>query len=568
MHFDVSVRRLIHFGYRAGLLLVLISSMTLYAQNQNGEGDKTVKWDGAVVVGDEACASCHSSIYKSYRQSPMAHASGPATDNFIPADFTHRQSEIHYRIYQDGGRVWLSFDRDGKDTIHGKRELLYYIGSGRRGLTYLFADDGFVFESPINWYGDRHVWDMTPAYQDAREMPLNLPAHTSCLHCHVSGMRPPIDGTENRYEMPLLAHSGVSCERCHGPAAAHIKGGPIVNPAKLSPERRDAICMQCHMEGRVSIERAGRHIYDFRPGDSLSDYVRYYVLTGGSSSELGAVSQVEALAQSGCKKASGDKMSCTSCHDPHFTPSAAARVEYFRGKCLACHGASFATKHHPEQKDCTACHMPESPSKDVAHTEVTDHRIPRVPAVSPQLLQDTNAAASKPELVPFPDTKEAEDDLRDLALAWESLANSGMSSARPEAEKLLRHSSQKFPDDSATLAALAYEDQLHGDLAGARELYQRALAANPNLIDAATNLGVIEAQNGNLPKAVKLLQSAFERAPGRGSTGVDLAQVFCFAGKLDESRVVVNRILEFNPDMSDAKKLLARLHQPQPNCSF
>ena len=390
----------------------------------------------------------------------MAHASGLAMENLIPADFTHRQSGVHYRIYQDDSHAWLSFDRDGKDPIQGKRELLYYIGSGRRGLTYLFADDGFVFESPINWYGDRHVWDMTPAYQDAREMPLNLPAHTSCLHCHVSGMRPPVDGTENRYAMPLLAHSGVSCERCHGPAGAHIKGGPIVNPAKLSPDRRDAICMQCHMEGRVSIERAGRHIYDFRPGDSLSDYVRYYVLTGGSSSELGAVSQVEALAQSGCKKASGDKMSCTSCHDPHFTPSAAERVEYFRGKCLACHGASFAAKHHAEHKDCTACHMPESPSKDVAHTEVTDHRIPRVPALSPQLLQDTNASASKPELVPFPDTKEAEDDLRDLALAWESLANSGISSARPQAEKLLRQSSQKFPDDSATIAALAYEDQL------------------------------------------------------------------------------------------------------------
>ncbi|HEX3738902.1 MAG TPA: tetratricopeptide repeat protein [Terriglobales bacterium] len=517
-------------------------------------------------VGNEACAQCHSSIYESYKRTPMAHASGIAIENLIPADFTHRQSGVHYRIYEDAGRAWLSFDRDGKDPIHAKRELLYYIGSGRRGLTYLFADDGFVFESPINWYGDRHVWDMTPAYQGAREMPLNLPAHTSCLHCHVSGMRPPVDGTENRYEMPLLAHSGVSCERCHGPAAAHIKGGSIVNPAKLTPERRDAICMQCHMEGRVSIERAGRHIYDFRPGDSLSDYVRYYVLTGGFSSELGAVSQVEALAQSTCKKASGDKMSCTSCHDPHFTPSAAERVEYFRGKCLACHGASFAAKHHAEQKDCTTCHMPASPSKDVAHTEVTDHRIPRMPALSPQLLQDTNASASKPELVPFPDTKEAEDDLRDLALAWESLANSGMRSARPEAEKMLRRSSEKFPDDPATVAALAYEDQLHGDLAGARTLYQRALAANPALIDAATNLGVIEAQSGNFPVALQLLEGAFSRAPWQSSVGIDLARVFCFAGRAEQGRTVLDRVLEFNPDMAMAKRVRDDLARPKPAC--
>jgi Flp pilus assembly protein TadD len=517
--------------------------------------------------GNEACAKCHSSIYDSYEKTPMAHASGQAMENLIPGDFTHGRSGVHYRVFGDNGRAWLSFDRDGQDAIHGRRELLYYIGSGRRGLTYLFADDGFVFESPINWYGDRHIWDMTPAYQNVHEMPLNLPAHTSCLHCHVSGMRAPIDGTENKYQMPLLTHAGVSCERCHGPAAAHIKGGPIVNPAKLSPGRRDAICMQCHMEGRVSIERAGRHIYDFKPGDSLSDYVRYYVLTGASG-QLGAVSQVEALAQSTCKKASGDKMSCTSCHDPHFTPSAAERVEYFRGKCLACHGETFAAKHHSEQKDCTVCHMPESASKDVVHTEVTDHRIPRVPAVSPQLLQDTNASTSRPELAPFPDTKDAEDDLRDLALAWESLANSGMSAARPEAEATLKRSAERFPGDAATLSALGYEDQVRGDLSGARTLYQRALAADPDLIDAATNLGVLEAQTGNLPLAARLLQGAFERAPGQSGVGLNLARVFCLEGKVDEGRTVIDRVLEFNPDMHLAKALREDLARAKPSCGM
>jgi hypothetical protein len=566
MRFYLSARSRIKFYYRAALLLMALASVPIHAQHSSDSAISSISAQPE-SAGDESCAKCHASIYESYQKTPMAHASGLAIENLIPADFTHGASGVHYRIYAGDGHAWLSFDRGGDNPLRGKRELLYYIGSGRRGLTYLFADDGFVFESPINWYGDRRVWDMTPAHQGDREMPLNLPAHTSCLHCHVSGMRAPVDGTENRYQMPLLTHSGVSCERCHGPAAAHIKGGPIVNPAKLSPERRDAICMQCHMEGRVSIERVGRHIYDFKPGDSLSDYVRYYVLTGASG-QLGAVSQVEALAQSGCKRASGDKMSCTSCHDPHFTPSAQERVEYFRGKCVACHGETFAAKHHIEQKDCTVCHMPASASKDVAHTEVTDHRIPRVPAMSPQLLQDTNAPVAKSGLAPFPDSQEAEDDLRDFALAWESLANTGLSVARPEAYAMLKRSAARFPEDPATLAALGYEDQLHGDLAGARMLYQHTLAADPNSIDAATNLGVIEAQNGNLPEAVKLLQSAFDRAPGRSSIGMDLARVFCFAGKIGESRAVVDRVLEFNPDISQAKKLMDGLHQAKPNCGL
>ncbi|MFI5069460.1 MAG: multiheme c-type cytochrome [Terriglobales bacterium] len=513
--------------------------------------------------GDEVCAGCHSAIYKSYKLTPMAHASGRATENLITADFTHKESGVHYRIFAEDGRAWLSFERKGDALVHGKRELLYYIGSGRRGLTYLFAVDGFVFESPINWYGDKRTWDMAPAYQNAQEIPMNLPAHTSCLHCHVSGMRPPLQGTENRYQMPLFPHSGVSCERCHGPGSSHINGGAIVNPAKLSPERRDAICMQCHMEGRVSVERAGRHIYEFKPGDSLTDYIRYYVFPESSSAALGAVSQVEALAQSACKKKSGDAMSCTSCHDPHFSPPPEERVSYYRSKCLACHG-ELETKHRPKEKDCIACHMPASQSTDVAHTEVTDHRILRMPVVPPPPLETSNDP--KLRLVPFPDSPEA--DLRDLSLAWESLANRGMEEARPQAENMLRHALVKFPNDPAIFSALGYEEQKHGAINAARDHYRRALSLDPDSTDAATNLGVIEAQSGDLSDAIRLWQGAFQLTPGRSNIGMNLARAFCMSAKFNDSRDTIIRVLEFNPDLGGAKKSLQDLNRPHPTCNF
>jgi len=500
-------------------------------------------------------------------RTPMARASGPAKENLITGDFLHPSSGVHYRIYSDSGRVWLSFDRQGDPMLLGKRELLYYIGSGHRGLTYLFAVDGFVFESPVNWYASKRVWDMTPAFQEAHETPLNLPALTSCLHCHVSGMQPPLDGTENRYPSRVFSGTGISCERCHGPGAAHVGGGPIVNPAKLSPERRDAVCMQCHLEGKVAIERPGRHVYEFRPGDSLSEYIRYYVLAGTTPSGLGAVSQIEALAQSMCKKKSGNMMSCTNCHSPHYSPSTRERVSYYREKCLACHGAEFAAKHHREQADCTTCHMPASLSMDVAHTEVTDHRIPRRPTLSPQLLQDANASAAPPRLLPFPDSREAEGDVRDMALAWESLEESGAKSAGPQAQRMLRLAAVQFPNDAAVLSALGYVEQKHGAIDRARELYQRALALDPALIDAATNLGVIEAKRGNLASAVSMWQDAFRRAPGRSNLGMNVAKAFCVAGKFDEARSYTLRVLEFSPDMSAAKKLLQSLNRTPSRCS-
>jgi predicted CXXCH cytochrome family protein len=579
----------------ATIILATILCGALGAQspavNQTPSASKVVDRNG--YVGNEACARCHAAIYESYQRTAMAHASGRAIDGLTPAEFTHKESGVHYRIYSEAGRAWLSFDRPGLDRpnldrpsldvsgnlgLESKRELLYFIGSGRRGKTYLFETDGFLFESPVNWYTNKKIWDMAPAYQSSREIPLNLPAYSSCLHCHVSGMQQPLKGTENRYPDPPFTQNGVSCERCHGPGAAHADGegvadstivnAAIVNPAKLSPARRDEVCMQCHLEGKVAIERAGHHVYEYRPGDKLSDFIRYFVLEGsqGSSSILGAVSQVEALAQSQCKKKSGDAMSCTSCHDPHQSPSAKDRVAFYRSKCLACH-AAFAAKHHADNPDCIACHMPASLSADVVHTQVTDHRIPGRPQVSPQFLQDQASPSSMPRLVEFPPVDKADSDERDRALAWASLAEGGMTEAEREARDQLAKAIKQSPQDSALLSSLGYIEQRGGATERARELYQEALAIDPDLVEAETNLGVIEAQRGQIDRALKLWVSALQNAPYRSSIGLNLARAYCAEGKISEARTYTLRVLEFNPDLAAAKKMLRQLGGVPAGCS-
>ncbi len=517
-------------------------------------------------VGNQACASCHADIFASYNKTAMAHASGPAPENLIAGEFVDKKSGTSYRIYEENGKVWLSFNRPGDPLMHGKRELLDYIGQGRRGRTYLFSVDGFVFESPVNFYTDRHMWDMAPGYRDAPEAPMNLPAVMSCLDCHVSGLQPPIGGTENRYKPPLFSQSGVSCERCHGPGAAHVARGPIVNPAKLTPARRDAVCMQCHLEGNAAIERPGKHLYEYRPGDDLSDYVRYYVKEDKSGG-LGANSQFEALAQSTCKKKSGDAMSCISCHDPHRSPSAEERTVFYRAKCLACHGAPFGEKHHANQPDCTKCHMPANSSTDIAHTEVTDHRIPRRPTIGPALENAHGTSLpTATRLVPFPSSAIADDDVRDKALAWETLAEAGDESAAKPAEQLLRKALAESPDDPALLSALGYIEQTHGHLNESLELYQRALARDPTLIDATTNLGVLDAKTGHMREAVALWQDAFQREPGKSSIGMNLARAYCGANQFDKARDFTLRVLEFNPDLASAKHLLHEIDETPPKC--
>src|SRR5262249_11301438 len=75
----------------------------------------------------------------------------------------HAPSRVRYSLYSENGAAWLSFERAGNRSVRGKRQLLYFIGSGPRGRTYLFAEDGFVFEAPIN-----------------RQIPMTLPALPGC----------------------------------------------------------------------------------------------------------------------------------------------------------------------------------------------------------------------------------------------------------------------------------------------------------------------------------------------------------------------------------------------------
>ena len=322
--------------------------------------------------------------------------------------------------------------------------------------------------------------------------------------------------------------------------------------------------MQCHLEGKAAIEQPGRHLYQYQPGQRLSEYVHYFVFADQQRG-LGAVSQVEALAQSFCRKKTGDTMSCTSCHDPHFEPSAMERVSLYRQKCLACHGARFGTRHHTEQPDCTSCHMPSSLSTDVAHTEVTDHRILRQPDLA-RVLRDAKAQAELPRLVRFPDSSKTDQDVRDLALGWAALVNRGMTAAAPETEKLLRTAIKKSPDDPALLSAMGYFVQRKGKPDLARELYGKALVQDPTSIDASSNLAVIEAGRGNLREAVKLWEDAFRRAPGQSSVGMNIARVLCDTGQVDRARDYVLRVLEFNPDLTEAKNLFLRLNGPAPRC--
>jgi len=517
---------------------------------------------------NSACASCHREIFERYRTTPMANASGFALDGFISGDFTHEGSGVHYKLIEDGGKVWLTYERDHPSPdreLNGKQEMRYFIGSGKRGRTYLFEQHGYWFEAPINWYGKKQVWDMTPDFRRARSMPLTLPVDPGCLHCHASEVARSLPEARNLYSGEPFADGGISCAACHGDGSVHIASAGkvhMMNIDRLPQMRRDSICLNCHLEGQTAVIRLGKNTADFVPGDDLFDFAEYFVYKTENGSGGRATSQWEALLRSQCKKKSGERMTCTTCHDPHDSPRQDVKAEFYRTKCLQCHDkASFAERHHPENRDCTACHMARPPSNDIAHEQVTDHWIRK------RVSNKTEPMATSGELEPIGET--GVDD-RELGLAYAQMALRGEDSeAGKRALNFLKRTEQKeggAQKDHELHANLGFLEQMAGDADSAEQEYKRALEADPYDAIAGGDLAVIKARKREYSEAEKLWQGVFDRDPGQVAAGIDLAIVECSTGRSDAAIATAERILEFSPDETKARDMLVAIRSGRQKC--
>jgi Doubled CXXCH motif (Paired_CXXCH_1)/Cytochrome c554 and c-prime len=505
---------------------------------------------------DSVCAGCHKDIYEKYERTPMAKGSGAASSGLLQGGFLHAASGVRYNVFLRDSRAWISYDRDHEPALRGEKQLIYFIGSGLRGRTYLYQEDGQWFEAPINYYSKRELWDMAPNYGATKTMPAALPVDSNCLHCHATAVQTALPEARNKYDGAPFQQGGIGCVACHGDPSQHLaeKGhGPIVNPEKLAPAKRDSACLQCHLEGDVAIYRAGTSLAQFQAGADLADYAVYFVKASAESGGGRASSQYEALLRSACKVASGDRLTCTTCHDPHGSPSAEERVSYFRGRCLACHtNPKIATMHHPEEKDCAVCHMPTRETTDISHEQATDHNIQRRPAtVGPARFTDL---AESLELLPVGTVSVGD---RELGLAYAQLAEHGDRVAGAKAGRLLVKAEREGHHDAQVHTQLGFIEQMSGDKTAARKEYEDALKEDPYQATALGNLAVLDAASGGVEGAVALLQRAVDADPSQMAPGLNLAFIECRLGHKKRALEILLGLSRFNPDDPTLHKFLA-----------
>jgi tetratricopeptide (TPR) repeat protein len=560
MLYDPSHRRPILWAARCLLVVLFVCggpigmSPFLFAQtSQSAETAMTV----GVAQSDAICARCHADVTNHYLQTPHSMGSGPALMKLIPGNFTQTASGVRYSISEQNGGAWLRYTDPLHPGFDGQHLLQYYLGSGHLGVTYLFSTDGYLFESPIAYYTHLARYDMKPGLADIGEGAPAIPIDSSCLRCHMSGVAETDSGTLNHYTGAPFRYGGVTCESCHGDTAEHVLSAgksPVVNPAKLTPELRDSICISCHLEGDVSVEKDQGSALKYRPGDAISRYLSFFVYEHAAANGRG-VSEVEQFAASHCRRASGDKMSCMSCHDPHYLPPPSERVAYYRAKCLNCHGAgekgvAFAATHHPENLDCTACHMPRSTAENIPHVAWTDHRILARPSTAPATAMDDT------HLIPIFSPQATS---RDMALAMYSAAIDGHVEDGVQAYTLLTQAAVKSPGDIQVLNALGTLANMKGDSLEAGHLFSSVLQLDPKNRIAATNLAVLEARNRNLAQARALLQPVFDRNQDLSAVADNLAAIDCLLGDGDAARTTLETALRYSPGSRDIQQRLTQV---------
>jgi hypothetical protein len=493
----------------------------------------------------------------------MAHSMGPPGPG-PSGTFYHSVSGTRFTIRSWTDHMTQRMERDG---LASQYSIAYSVGSGAHAVAYVIQVGNHLFESPLSYYA-AFGWGMSPGYENLKAPDFYRAVRPQCLFCHV-GEALPIAGTLNAYRSPPFAAEAITCDRCHGPATAHLRNpvpGSIINPAKLPSRARDSVCEQCHLSGEVGIPNPGKQITDFHADENLEDVYTVYVYQSSRGpahpNALTIISQSQQLALSECARKSGDKLWCGTCHDPHALPE--DPVAYFRARCLHCHGAALLASHPKPNQNCFACHMPRLPAGRGGHTIFTDHRIaiytPRELAElrAASLLNGSAPATNEDELVPWhnPPPQLAE---RNLGLAYARVGSQLESFPFVRrGYQLLLSAWNDFPNDPVLLRAMGKIISGTKAEAGAEALFDKALAVEPNSALVYDDMALAAENAGDNENAIKYLEKTLQLDPLLVAPYEHLARLYAANHQLALAHQTYVRFLKAFPENIEAKRDVLR----------
>lgn len=334
---------------------------------------------GQQFAGSPTCIKCHQQISESHLKTAHYLTTRKASREYIKGVFDTGYNSFSY----DYDRVVSMETRDKKfyqvEYFKGEektsRQIDIVVGSGAMGQSYMTWDKNQLFQLPITYFSAAHQWSNSPGYPN--QVIFNRPITSRCLECHSTFAKTiSAPGVEPEKFAPAKMIYGVDCEKCHGPAAAHVDyqtKNPavttakfIVNPAHLSRQQNLDLCASCH-GGRLQKTRPS---FEFSAGDTLS---KFFVLdTSAPDPERIDVhgNQYGLMRASKCFKNS-ETLTCNTCHNSHENER--GKMATFSQRCMTCHNTAhnnfckMAKEIGPAiSNNCIDCHMPEKPSRAIA----------------------------------------------------------------------------------------------------------------------------------------------------------------------------------------------------------
>ncbi len=547
---------------------------------------------GVEYAGSQVCSKCHGEIYQQYMQTGMGRSMSAANGHGhpekapSPVTLVNAALKRYFQVFREGNELYQSeyeLDADGKEVFRHTQKLAYAIGSGANGFSYVVRRGDHLFQAPLSYYSKAQAWGLSPGYETA-DHGFGRPIQAGCIQCH-SGRPRAVPGRNGLYLDPPFDEMSIGCENCHGPGALHVqerrKGlrvspvgdTSIVNPRRLPAWLADNICMNCHQRGDTRILQPGKDYFDFRPGKPLNETVAIFKLPlrkEDSPQETDLLEHYSQMALSRCYRESRGRLSCLSCHNPHYQPAAKEAPVYYRNKCLACHTDASCDlplekrlKQEPPN-NCSGCHLPQRAIREIAHSALSNHRIIARPG---QPLPDAafqQTSASSPDLAHVNAPPQAvAGSLPPMTLLQ---AYGELLGARPEYEKrylaLLDQVAALNPDDRLVLSALARKAKLEGTPEGrakALAYLSRAIERGSTTASDYQDLAEMLADQGKTDGAIKVLKKGIEIAPYTGTLYKSLALRYITIKDYPAALATMKKHLELFPEDSLMRKLVRQV---------
>jgi tetratricopeptide (TPR) repeat protein len=497
----------------------------------------------ACQAQSERCATCHRTIYESFRRTGMGRSFYPAAD-LGAASFYHEPSDEHYAIVTRGGRSYQSRHQlaGGGARINVlERSIDFVLGSGNHARTFLHRNGrGEMVELPLAWYSENGgTWAMNPGYDRPDHPGFQRKLDRECIFCHSAGAQP----------------AAIDCQRCHGSGDEHLRRpgrGTILNPAQLNSGRRLELCLQCHLESSAralpyAIRRYGRDYFSYRTGEPLQDYMLHFERATGAGESFEIAHSGYRFLQSACYRGSKGALQCTTCHNPHEEQHGPEAVGRYQLVCRNCHATLSA--RHPAATACLDCHMPKRRTDDVVHAVMTDHAIPRRKPAGDLLKPRREALEAETIyrgkvvlLYPskLPDTADTE---LYLSLA-QVIDGSDYAAGIPRLRRAIDKNPDARPEFYAELAK-AYSKT--GKLDEALRYFAEALRRQPEMTGARLHYALALDGAGRAGEAAQVL----ERAPQTPEVLNELGVVLTNAGRLEDAVARFRGALAGDPDLPE-----------------